>query len=88
MALNMRPSGLILEKKQILSWYETTPVYIILVLFSLGTLIFALTGLGVAREIPGFEKYVWAPRLLLGLSAVLIATVGFRLLKRAFVKYR
>ena len=88
MALNMRPSGLLLEKKQILSWYETTPVYIVLVLFSVATLIFSLMGIRVATEIPGFEKYVWVPRLLLTLSAVLIAALGFRLLKRMFVKYR
>ena len=88
MALNMRPSGLLLEKKQILSWYETTPVYIILALFSLGTLIFSLTGIRVAMEIPDFERYVWIPRLLLALSALLILFSSVHLIKRMIDRYR
>ena len=88
MALNMRPSGLILEKKQILAWYDTTTVYICLALFSLGTAVFSLVGIQVTKDVPKFSGYAWIPRSLLIMSAVLITFCCARLLKRGVDKYR
>ena len=88
MALNMRPSGLVLEKKQILPWYDTTLVYLCLALFAMGTAIFSLTGIHVAQGTPGFSKYVWVPRLLLIMSVVLVCSCGLRLLFRLFLRLR
>lgn len=88
MALKMRPSGLILEKRQILPWYDATPVYIGLVLFALGTAIFSLVGIDVARETARFVSLVWIPRLLLVLSVILIVCSGVRLLRRLVDRYR
>lgn len=88
MALNMRPSGLVLEKKQILAWYDTTPVYICLVLLAMGTAIFSLVGISVALDVPEYRKYVWAPKLLLAMSAVSTFISGVRLIKRMVEKFR
>ena len=88
MALNVRPSGLVLEKKRILAWYDTTPVHIVLALFCSGTAVFALTGISVALETPEYCKYAWVPKLLLAMSVVLIFSSGFRLLQRIYIKLR
>lgn len=88
MALNMRPSGLVLEKKQILAWYDATPVYIFLGLVSLGTAIFSLVGIQVSGEVPEFVRYAWIPITLLTMSAVLAVFSAVRLLKRMVDKHR
>ena len=88
MTLNMRPSGLVLEKKQILAWYDTTFAYVCLTMFSLGAMVFSLVGIQVARDVQGFARYAWIPYLLLVMSALLVITSIVRLLRRMFVKYR
>jgi len=88
MALKMRPSGLVLEERKILAWYDTTPVYSGLAFLSLGTVILSLTGIKVARDIAAYNKYVWVPYLLLGLSTVLAFFCGSRLSYRLFLRFR
>lgn len=88
MALNIRPSGLVLEKKRILAWHDTTLVYVVLALFSMGTVIFSLTGIKVALDAAEYAEYVWIPKLLLVMSAVLLVFSVFRLLRRGFLRFR
>ncbi len=84
----MRPSGLVLEKKRIPAWYDTSPVYVGLFLFALATAVFSLTGIKVAHDTPEYNRYVWVPCLLLAMSTLLMVTGGFRLLHRIYSKLR
>ena len=88
MALNMRPSGLVLEKKRISAWYDTSPVYLGLILFALATAVFALAGIKVGRDTPEYSRYVWVPYLLLAMSSLLMVSGGFRLIYRIYLKLR
>jgi len=88
MALNMRPAGLVLEKKRILAWYDSTAFYIILALFSLGAAIFSLTGIKVALVAPGYHKYIWVPEMLLVMSLILMVSSSVRLIRRMVARLR
>jgi len=45
-------------------------------------LVFGLIGVSVAEEFEPYHGYIWVPRLLAAVSAVLIATVLGHLLRR------
>lgn len=88
MTLNMRPRSLVLEKKRIVAWHDTVPAYIILALFSLGTVLFSVTGIKVARECPEYSQYAWVPWLLLVMSVVIFIASVSRLLHRMILTLR
>ncbi|MEW6076984.1 MAG: hypothetical protein AB1724_04145 [Thermodesulfobacteriota bacterium] len=86
--LTIRPSGLVLKRKRILAWHDTNMVYIGLTLFSAGTAIFSISGIQVALNVPGYGPYIWVPKLLLGMSLVLMGPSVFRLLQRIIIELR
>ena len=45
-------------------------------------LVFGLIGVSVAKEFEAYHGYIWVPRLLVVVSAILIATVLGHLLRR------
>jgi uncharacterized membrane protein AbrB (regulator of aidB expression) len=48
-------------------------------------LVFGLIGVSVAEEFESYHGYIWVPRLLVVVSAILIATVlGYLLRRRLF----
>ena len=49
-------------------------------------LVFGLIGVSVAEEFEPYHAYIWVPRLLVAVSAILIATVMARLLRRRFFR--
>jgi len=54
-----------------------------LLLAALSTLlVFGLIGISVAEEFEAYHGYIWAPRLLVVASAILIAAVLGHLLRR------
>jgi hypothetical protein len=69
-------------RKAVIPWYNSTSVYIILILFMLVVFFFALAGISVAREYPEYRGYVWVPAVLLAMSAGIIITTTARLIKR------
>ena len=69
-------------RKAVIPWYSSTTAHIIVVLFMLLVILFAATGLAVARENPVYQGYIWVPALLLAMSVVIIATTVIRLIKR------
>ena len=52
-------------RKAVIPWYNSTTAHIIVVLFMLLVIIFAVAGLAVARENPAYQGYIWVPILLL-----------------------
>jgi hypothetical protein len=69
-------------RKVIIPWYKSTSAYIIMMVFMLGVILFALAGIAVARKYPEYQGYVWVPAVLLAMSAGIIITTAARLIKR------
>ena len=69
-------------RKAVIPWYNSTTAHIIMVLFMLLVIIFAVAGLAVARENPAYQGYIWVPILLLAMSVMMIASTVIRLIKR------
>ena len=69
-------------RKAVIPWYNSTTAYVIVVVFMLLVLLFAIAGIAVARENPSYRGYVWVPATLLAMSIAIIATKAFRLIKR------
>jgi len=69
-------------RKAIIPWYNSTPAYIIIIIFMLLVFSFAMTGISVANEYPKYQGYVWVPIMLLILSAAIIISATARLIKR------
>ncbi len=69
-------------RKAIIPWYNSITAYIIVIVFMLLVLLFALAGISVANEYPAYNGYVWVPVILLVLSAGIIITTMARLIKR------
>ena len=69
-------------RKAIIPWYNSKTAYIIVIVFMLLVLLFALAGISVAKEYPAYNGYVWLPVILLVFSAGIIITTIARLIKR------
>ena len=69
-------------RKVIIPWYNSTAVYIIVLIIMLLVLFFAMAGISVSRENSGYQGYVWVPALLLAMTAAIIITTIARLIKR------
>ena len=69
-------------RKVIIPWYKSTSAYIIMMVFMLVVILFALAGISVAREYPEYHGYVWVPAVLLAMSVAIIITTTARLIKR------
>ena len=69
-------------RKVIIPWYNSTTVYIIVLVIMLLVLFFAMAGISVSKENVAYHKYVWVPALLLAMSAVIAVTAAARLIKR------
>ena len=69
-------------RKAIIPWYKSNTAYIILIVFMLLVLLFALAGISVVNEYPAYHSYVWVPAILLGCSAGIIIIALARLIKR------
>ena len=69
-------------RKVIIPWYKSTSAYIIMMVFMLVVILFALAGISVAREYPEYQGYVWVPAVLLAMSVAIIITTTARLIKR------
>lgn len=52
------------------------------VVFMLMVLLFGITGISVARELEDYRGYIWIPITLVIMSAIIIITVTYRLIKR------
>jgi hypothetical protein len=69
-------------RQAVIPWYNSTSVYIIMIIFMLLVFFFALAGVSVAREYPEYQGYVWVPAVLLAMSAGIIIITAARLIKR------
>jgi hypothetical protein len=69
-------------RKAIIPWYHSNTAYIIVILFMLLVLLFALAGISVAKPYPAYKGYVWVPAILLVFSAGIIIITVARLIKR------
>ena len=69
-------------RKVIIPWYNSTTVYVIVLVIMLLVLFFAMAGISVSKENVAYNKCVWVPALLLAMSAVIAVTTVARLIKR------
>ena len=77
------PQTIIARSRKPLHFLTPPAVATALVLAALSALLgFALIGVSVAEEFEAYHGYIWIPRLLVAVSAILIAAVIGRLLRR------
>lgn len=69
-------------RKAIIPWYNSKTAHIIVIVFMLLVLLFALTGISVSKEYPAYNGYIWVPAILLVFSAGIIIITLARLIKR------
>jgi hypothetical protein len=69
-------------RKAIIPWYNSNAAYIIVIVFMLLVLLFALAGISVANEYSAYNGYVWVPAILLVFSAGIIIITITRVIKR------
>ena len=69
-------------RKAIIPWYNSNTAYIIVIVFMLLVLLFALAGISVVNEYPAYNGYVWVPAILIVCSAGIIIIAIIRLIKR------
>ena len=69
-------------RKAIIPWYNSNAAHIIVIVFMLLVLLFALAGISVSKEYPAYNGYIWVPAILLVFSAGIIIITVTRLIKR------
>lgn len=73
-------------RKLIVPWYDTQKICLVLIVLMFLVFLFALAGVSVAGEYPQHRTKIWLPILLLVMSASVIISTAFRLIKR--IRYR
>lgn len=73
-------------RKAVIPWYRSNKIYIFAMLLMLLILLFGIAGISVASENDIYSGYIWVPILLVALSAIIIITTTYRLLKRYFTR--
>ena len=69
-------------RKVIIPWYDADAACYITIGFLLPVLLFSFVGIGVAQSLPSPGTFLWVPMLLAALSALVLATVSARLIRR------
>ena len=69
-------------RKVIIPWYNSTTIYIIMIIFMLLVFFFAMAGISVARQTPEYQGYIWVPIVLLIMSTGIVIAMTARLIKR------
>lgn len=70
------------SRKSIVAWYDSEPVCIFALCFLLLVLLFSLAGIGVARQIPDYNDYLWVPVVMTVLSGLCFVSIFLRLMRR------
>jgi hypothetical protein len=69
-------------RKAVIPWYRSSKIYVFAIVFMLLVFSFGIAGISVAREIETYRDYIWVPVLLVVMSAVMVTTTTYRLIKR------
>ena len=69
-------------RKAVIPWYRSNKVYVLAIVFMFLVLLFGIAGISVARGIEDYRGYIWIPITLVSMSAIIIISVTYRLIKR------
>ena len=69
-------------RKAVIPWYRSSKIYLLAILFMLLVLLFGIAGISVAQDIEAYRGYIWVPVLLVAMSAFMIVTTIYRIIKR------
>jgi hypothetical protein len=69
-------------RKAVIPWYRSSKIYLLAILCMLLVLLFGIAGISVAQDIEAYRSYIWIPVLLVAMSALMIVTATYRLIKR------
>ena len=69
-------------RKLMVPWYDSETVCVIVIVFMLLVLFFALAGITVASEKVEYHTHIWLPVTLALLSSAVIISTVIRLVKR------
>jgi uncharacterized membrane protein len=69
-------------RKAVIPWYRSSKIYVFAIFFMLLVFLFGIAGISVAQEIEAYRNYIWVPSLLVAMSAFMIVTTTYRLIKR------
>jgi Mg2+ and Co2+ transporter CorA len=69
-------------RKIIVPWYDSETMCLVAVIFLFPVLLLGLVGINVADNTQQYHAYLWMPVLLTVLSAGVIISITFRLIRR------
>ena len=69
-------------RKAVIPWYRCSQIYIFAIVFLLLVFLFGIAGISVAQDIEAYNGYLWVPLVLVAMSAFMIITIIYRLIKR------
>jgi len=69
-------------RKIIIPWYDSEPVCLLTILFMDTVFLFSAAGITLVREMPEYQRHIWVPAVLAGLSLYVIFSVTIRLIRR------
>ncbi len=71
-------------RNMIVPWYDSDAACLVVILFLVLIILFALAGVSVAVENPAYHGDIWVPGLLILLSLAVIASTAARLVRRRY----
>jgi uncharacterized MAPEG superfamily protein len=80
--MKVKTKNELLFRKAFIPWYDTEPVMVLTLVFSVAVLLFGMYGVVAAFETPRYRPFVWVPGLLTVLSLVVTVSTLIRMLKR------
>jgi hypothetical protein len=84
----MCPDQSVVHRKVVVPWYDTEAVCYLTIFLLFLVFLFAVTGITVASEDPGYHRHVWIPILLLILTSGVMISVAVRLVRRYVSRFQ
>jgi uncharacterized membrane protein len=69
-------------RKAVIPWYRSSKICVFIIVFMLVACLFGIAGISVAQDIEAYRNYIWVPSVLVAMSALIIVTTTYRLIKR------
>jgi hypothetical protein len=80
--VNVKTKSELLFRKAFTPWYDTEPVMLLTLVFSVVVLLFSITGVAASLDTPSYIDYLWVPCLLGALSLIVTISLLIRLIRR------
>ena len=80
--MNVKTKSELLFRKAFIPWYDSEPVMLLTLVFTVAVLLFSITGVAASLDTPAYSGYIWVPCLLGTLSLMVTISLLIRLIRR------